>query len=101
VVTAIEYGIRITGNLKVGGDSLHIGGRQLLRYDADKATATINASHIDFLDATVHSKGAWIIGDEDTGISISPTRLAVGGRMSIIVATPIRTRWIGRCGTAW
>ena len=57
VVTAIEYGIRITGNLKVGGDSLHIGGRQLLRYDADKATATINASHIDFLDATVHSKG--------------------------------------------
>lgn len=53
VVTAIEYGIRITGNLKVGGDSLHIGGRQLLRYDADKATATINASHIDFLDATV------------------------------------------------
>ena len=26
VVTAIEYGIRITGNLKVGGDSLHIGG---------------------------------------------------------------------------
>ena len=46
VVTAIEYGIRITGNLKVGGDSLHIGGRQLLRYDADKATATINASHI-------------------------------------------------------
>ncbi|MCS3085429.1 hypothetical protein NXW09_29545 [Bacteroides ovatus] len=23
------------------------------------------------------------------------------GRMSIIVATPIRTRWIGRCGTAW
>ena len=44
--------IRITGNLKVGGDSLHIGGRQLLRYDADKATATINASHIDFLDAT-------------------------------------------------
>lgn len=54
VVTAIEYGIRITGNLKVGGDSLHIGGRQLLRYDADKATATINASHIDFLDATVH-----------------------------------------------
>ena len=80
VVTAIEYGIRITGNLKVGGDSLHIGGRQLLRYDADKATATINASHIDFLDATVHSKGAWIIGDEDTGISISPTRLAVGGQ---------------------
>lgn len=80
MVTAIEYGIRITGNLKVGGDSLHIGGRQLLRYDADKATATINASHIDFLDATVHSKGAWIIGDEDTGISISPTRLAVGGQ---------------------
>ena len=80
VVTAVEYGIRITGNLKVGGDSLHIGGRQLLRYDADKATATINASHIDFLDATVHSKGAWIIGDEDTGIFISPTRLAVGGQ---------------------
>lgn len=30
VVTAIEYGIRITGNLKVGGDSLHIGGRHII-----------------------------------------------------------------------
>ena len=79
VVTAVEYGIRITGNLKVGGDSLHIGGRQLLRYDSDKGTAILDASRIDFLAATIHSKGAWIIGDEDTGISISPTRLAVGG----------------------
>lgn len=79
MVTSTEYGIKVTGNLKVGGSNLYIGGRQLLRYDADQATAIIDASHIEFQDASVHSSGEWVIGDKETGISISPTRLAVGG----------------------
>ena len=43
VVSAIEYGIKITGNLKLGGNALYLGGKNILRYDADKATATIDA----------------------------------------------------------
>ncbi|MDY5237133.1 hypothetical protein [Bacteroides helcogenes] len=77
--TSTEYSIKVTGNLKVGGSNIYIGGRQLLRYDADQATAIIYASHIEFQDASVHSSGEWMIGDKETGVSISPTRLAVGG----------------------
>ena len=79
-VNAVEYGLRITGDLRLGGSSLYIGGRLLLRYDTDKSTAILDASHVDFLDAAVRSSGTWIIGDEDTGVSISPARLAVGGQ---------------------
>ena len=101
VVTAVEYGIRITGNLKVGGDSLHIGGRQLLRYDADKATATINASHIDFWMRRYIPKGHGLSGTRIQEYSSPRHGWPWAGRMSTIVATPIRTRRIGRCGTAW
>lgn len=47
-VTAVEYGVKITGSLKIGGSSLHIGGQQLLGYDTDRNTATLNASRIVF-----------------------------------------------------
>ncbi|EYA22183.1 hypothetical protein M103_5082 [Bacteroides fragilis str. 1007-1-F  len=78
-VTAVEYGVKITGSLKIGGSSLHIGGQQLLGYDTDRNTATLNASRIDFQDASIHSGGEWIIGNRETGVFISPSRLTVGG----------------------
>lgn len=80
VVPVVEYGVKITGNLKLGGNALYLGNRQVLRYDADKATATIDASHIDLLDGTLHSTGEWTIGDKDSGVYISPTSLQVGGK---------------------
>ena len=80
VVSAVEYGVKITGNLKLGGSALYLGNRQVLRYDADKATATIDASHIDLLNGTLHSTGEWTIGDKDSGVYISPTSLQVGGK---------------------
>ena len=80
VVTAVEYGAKITGNLKLGGDALYLGGRNILRYDPYKATATIDASNIDLLSGSVHSTGEWSIGDKDSGIFISPTSLQVGGK---------------------
>ena len=79
VVSAIEYGIKITGNLKLGGDALYLGGRNVLRYDQYKATATIDASNIDLLSGSVHSTGEWTIGDKETGVFISPTSLQIGG----------------------
>ncbi len=78
-VTAVEYGVKITGSLNIGGSSLHIGGQQLLGYDTDRNTATLNASRIDFQDASIHSGGEWIIGNRETGVFISPSRLTVGG----------------------
>jgi hypothetical protein len=80
VVTAVEYGVKITGNLKLGGDALYLGGRNILRYDPYKAKATIDASSIDFLSGSVHSTGEWTIGDKESGIFISPTSLQVCGK---------------------
>ena len=102
VVTAVEYGIRITGNLKVGGDSLYIGGRQLLRYDAEQGHR---------YNRCLPYQTFWMRRYIPKGHGLSGTRIQEypsprhgwpwAGRMSTIVATPIRTRRIGRCGTAW
>ena len=80
VVSAVEYGVKITGNLKLGGDALYLGGKNILRYDRYKATATIDASHIDLMGGSLHSTGEWTIGDKENGIFISPTSLQVGGK---------------------
>ena len=80
VVSSIEYGIKITGNLKLEGDVLYLGGRNIVRYDPYKATATIDASNIDLLSGSVHSTREWSIGDKESGIFISPTSLQVGGK---------------------
>ena len=80
VVSAIEYGIKITGNLQLGGNALYLGGKNILRYDADKATVTIDASNIDLLNGSVRSTGEWTIGDKETGVFISPTSLQIGGK---------------------
>lgn len=79
IVSAVEYGVKITGNLKLGGNSLYLGDRQVLQYDADRATATIDASNIDFLNDSVYVSGEWIFGDKESGIFISPTSLQFGG----------------------
>lgn len=78
-ITAIEYGVRITGNLRLGGNGLFLGDRQVLRYRADTATATLDAPYIDVSAGTIRSSGDWQFGERDTGIFISPTTLQVGG----------------------
>lgn len=79
IVTGVEYGVRITGNLQLGGDSLYLGGRQVLKYDAERATATLDAPHLDMAAGTVSCSGEWRFGEKDTGIFISPTMIQVGG----------------------
>lgn len=79
VVTAVEYGVRLTGALRVGGDSLYLGGRQVLRYDADEGVATLDAPTVDLRSAEIYSSGRLLFGDEESGIVISPTHLLVGG----------------------
>lgn len=80
VVSDIEYGVRITGNFKIGGDSLYIGDKQIIRYDVDKAVATIEASTIDFRKSSVTTSGEWTFGDKESGVFISSSLLQVGGK---------------------
>lgn len=79
VVSAVEYGIRIAGNLRLGGDSLYLGERQVLRYDAENDTATLDASHLDMTAGTVSCSGEWLFGERESGVFISSTLLQVAG----------------------
>ena len=79
IVTGVEYGIRVVGRLQLGGGGLYLGGRQVLRYDADMATATLDASHLDVHAGEVRSSGEWLFGDRESGVFISPTLLRVAG----------------------
>lgn len=80
VVSAVEHGIRITGNLRLGGDSLYLGERQVLKYDAERATATLDASHLDMTAGTVSCSGEWLFGERESGVFISSTLLQVAGQ---------------------
>ena len=79
VVTGVEYGVRITGNLRLGSNGFYLGDRQVLRYDSDSATATLDAPHLDVVAGTVHSSGEWLFGDRETGVFISSVLLQVAG----------------------
>lgn len=79
VVSAVEYGIRITGNLEVGGDSFHIGGRRVLRYDTGTSTATLDTASLDISVGTIRCSGEWQFGERETGVFISPFLLQVAG----------------------
>lgn len=75
----VEHGIRIIGNLRLGGNSLYLGERQVLRYDAESATATLDASHLDMAAGTVSCSGEWLFGERERGVFISSTLLQVAG----------------------
>lgn len=79
VVTSVEYGVRITGTLRLEGDGLSLGGRQVLRYDAAAAVATLDVPHVDISAETLHASGEWLFGPRETGVFISPTLLQVAG----------------------
>lgn len=79
IVTGVEYGVRITGNLRLGGDGLYLGGRQVLRYDAGTAAAVLDTAHLDIGAGTVRSSGEWLFGNKETGVFISSAQLQVAG----------------------
>ncbi len=76
-----QYGVHIDGNLRLGGDSLYIGERNVLRYDAETATITLDAPYIDLLTATLKSSGEMLFGkDKASGVHISSTTVQIKGK---------------------
>lgn len=74
------YGIKITGDLEVGGANLFIGGKNVIAYNKQTATVSIISPTIEFENSTIRSTGEFIIGkDKSTGIYMSPTSLLVNG----------------------
>lgn len=75
-----QYGTRLYGDVRIGGESLYIGDRQLLRYSSVTGRATIDAEVIDFADAALRSSGEMLFGvDKATGIYISPSAIQIQG----------------------
>lgn len=65
-------GIRITGELRLGGSDFYLGEKQVIRYDKVTDLITISGTKISTGEAIVSSQGKFIIGtDEANGISIS------------------------------
>lgn len=75
-----ERGVAISGNLKVGGSNLYLAGKQVLSYDADTHTTTLESTHVDFGSSLLYASGELLIGEnKETGIYMTPALLQVGG----------------------
>ncbi len=75
-----KYGVRLNGDLRVGGDNLYIGNRQLLSYNSVDGVAKFNAPVIEFGSASLKSSGEMLFGvDKKTGVSISATTIHIKG----------------------
>lgn len=74
------YGIRITGDLEVGGNNLFIGRENVIAYNKQTTTVSIVSPTITFENSIIRSSGEFIIGkDQSTGVYISPVSLLVNG----------------------
>lgn len=79
-ITGTDYGIRIHGDLRIGGQSFYLGERRLLSYDTVSGIASFDAGQIDFGVAKMQSAGELIIGQSrEQGVLITSTLLQVGG----------------------
>lgn len=76
-----KHGVRFYGDVQIGGDSLIIGGRQLLGYAATHGTAWLDADVIDLSGASVRSTGQMLFGSSrESGVFISPASVQIKGR---------------------
>jgi len=76
-----ERGVIVSGNLKVGGNNFYLAGKQILRYDSETHTATLESTRIDFGSSLLHTSGELLIGaDRETGVYLTPALLQVGGK---------------------
>ncbi|MDR1718050.1 MAG: hypothetical protein LBS20_19610 [Prevotella sp.] len=80
VVTGETFGIKISGDLEIGGTNLFIGGKQLISYNNLTDISTIACKQIKFNESTLQSNGEFIFGEnKESGIYISPSTLLVKG----------------------
>ncbi|GAB6013642.1 hypothetical protein MK137Hg34_000320700, partial [Viscerimonas tarda] len=75
------FGIRITGNLEVGGDSLYIGGKRILSHNPVENTTIIDSLYVDFGNSSLHSAGELLFGqDRESGVFLSPETVLIKGK---------------------
>lgn len=80
-IVGTDYGVRISGQLHVGGSNFYLGDKRVLSYDNTSGTASFDVPQLYFRVAKMQSDGEFIIGaSRENGILITPTLLQVGGK---------------------
>lgn len=66
------YGLQVLGDIRIGGNNLYIGGKQLLRYTVDDGIAYIENPLLSFGTSTLLSQGEMIFGESKIkGVTLS------------------------------
>ena len=80
IITQVRRGVKIAGDLELGGRSLRLAGRQAVYYDDASERLSLEAPRIDFGKASLYVQGELIVGsDPQTGILLAPHLLQVAG----------------------
>lgn len=75
-----EYGVEVTGALRVGGKSLFVGGGQVLSYDGKAGSVGITGDCLELNCSKITTLGEWLIGkNQSTGVYISSSLVSVWG----------------------
>lgn len=75
------YGLRVSGDIRIGGSNLFLGGKQLIGYRAEDGSAYFENTTISFGESMLKSRGEMLFGENKaTGVVISSTSLSIQNR---------------------
>lgn len=80
-IIGYTYGIRLTGDVHVGGNQLFVGGMQPLRCDQATGTIYLSGKRVDFADAHLSLTGSILLGEaKENGVLLTSESLLIHGR---------------------
>lgn len=80
-VIGYTYGIRLTGDVHVGGNQLFVGGMQPLRCDKATGTIYLSGKRVNFADAALSLTGNILLGEtKENGVLLTSDSLLIHGR---------------------
>lgn len=80
-IIGYTYGIRLTGDVHVGGNQLFVGGMQPLRCEQATGTIYLSGKRVDFADAALSLTGSILLGDsKENGVLLTSDCLLIHGR---------------------
>lgn len=75
------YGLQVSGDIRIGGSNLFLGGRQFIRYSAGDGVATIENPVLSFGRSNLFSSGEMLFGESKAkGVVLSPDTIYIKGR---------------------
>lgn len=79
-VVRTVYGVTITGDLRLGGDSLRFDGHTAISYRSKDGTLCLDAAHVDLGTGAIASTGELLLGqDKVHGLYLSPSAIQFRG----------------------